>query len=222
MGLFFQPALRAVRVSSVCLLLGLVAGCGSSRTASAPTSVGTPTVSRNSATGGGAHGSRWTVRDTAAYLASCHSLALRGIVGVTHRQRVKYCAAQLKNAEKYNPQHRNVHGFVGAYSVSGSRMSSATRTTSARPRPASGGVAAIPKGYSGLGALKATFANNNTTQGPSNISGAPRGLAWFPVTATNGRGQVRCTPMPRHHFPLQIRSRCSGLESTRLRTNGRS
>jgi hypothetical protein len=51
-------------------------------------------------------------------------------------------------------------------------------------------VAAIPKWYSGLGALKSTFANNNTTQGPSNISGAPRGLAWFPVTSTNGRDQV--------------------------------
>jgi hypothetical protein len=36
-----------------------------------------------------------------------------------HEQRVTYCAAQLKNAEKYNPQHKDVHGFVGAYSVAG-------------------------------------------------------------------------------------------------------
>lgn len=61
----------------------------------------------------------WTAADKAEYLASCHSLALRGIRGVTHQQRVTYCAAQLKNAEKYNPQHKGVHGFVGAYSVSG-------------------------------------------------------------------------------------------------------
>jgi hypothetical protein len=61
----------------------------------------------------------WTATDKAQYLASCHSLALRGIPGVTHEQRVTYCAAQLKNAEKYNPQHKDVHGFVGAYSAAG-------------------------------------------------------------------------------------------------------
>jgi hypothetical protein len=129
--------------------------------------------------------------DREAYLASCHSLALRGIAGVTSKQRVRYCTTQLKNAETYNPQHKNVHGFVGAYSVSGpGQTSSIAPTTPAPSRPASPGVAAIPKGYAGLGALKSTFANNNTTQGPSNISGAPRGLAWFPVTSTNARDQV--------------------------------
>ena len=173
------------------LLVGLLAGCGSSSSTSASDTSSTKSALRGLSTPVTAHPSSWTAGDKEAYLASCHSLALRGIAGVTHGQRAKYCAAQLKNAEKYNPQHNNVHGFVGAYSVSGSSpTSSATATTSARAEPASTGVAAIPKGYSGLGALKSTFATNNTSQGPSNISGAPRGLAWFPVTSTNGRDRV--------------------------------
>jgi len=61
----------------------------------------------------------WSAAEKAAYLASCHSLALRGIPGVTRQQRATYCAAQIKNAERYNPEHKDVHGFVGAYSASG-------------------------------------------------------------------------------------------------------
>ncbi len=63
--------------------------------------------------------SGWTSADQKSYLVSCHKLALRGLKGVTRQQRDTYCAAQLKNAEKYNPHHIGVHGFVGAYSVSG-------------------------------------------------------------------------------------------------------
>lgn len=191
---------RLTNSAPAMLLVGLLAGCGTSTTTSGSPSPTTQSPSSSSSTQsesgslrppGTAYPSRWTAGDKVAYLASCHSLALRGIAGVTHEQRAMYCATQLKNAEKYNPQHKNVHGFVGAYSVSGSgQTSSTTSTTSAKAKPASLGVAAIPKGYSGLGALKSTFANNNTTQGPSNISGAPRGLAWYPVTSVNGRDQV--------------------------------
>lgn len=63
--------------------------------------------------------SGWTSADQASYLVSCHKLALRGLKGVTTQQRDTYCAGQLKNAEEYNPHHIGVHGFVGAYSVSG-------------------------------------------------------------------------------------------------------
>jgi hypothetical protein len=191
MGLCFPPTLRTAWVLLAWLFVGLLAGCGSSSPTSSSPSSSTRSASRNSSTSGAGHASRWTAGDERAYLSSCHSQALRAIAGVTHQQRAKYCATQLKNAERYNPQHKNVHGFVGAYSGSGSgQTSSATPSATARAKPASRGVAGIPKGYSGLGALKSSFADNNTTQGPTNISGAPRGLAWFPVTSTNGRSQV--------------------------------
>ena len=129
--------------------------------------------------------------DKRAYLSSCHSQALRGIAGVTHQQRAEYCATELKNAERYNPQHKNVHGFVGAYSVSGAgQTSSATPSATARAKPASRGAVAIPKGIQGSARSSQALPKHNPTQGPSNISGAPRGLAWFPATSTNGRGQV--------------------------------
>lgn len=63
--------------------------------------------------------SGWTSADQASYIVSCHMLALRGLKGATTKQRDTYCAAQLKDAEKYNPRHIGVQGFVGAYSVSG-------------------------------------------------------------------------------------------------------
>jgi hypothetical protein len=68
-------------------------------------------------TGCGGGSSGWTSAQKAEYLASCHSAVLSVLPGPTHEQRVTYCAAQLKNAEKYNPHHTNVHGFVGAYTV---------------------------------------------------------------------------------------------------------
>jgi hypothetical protein len=191
MGLCFPPTLRAARVLLASVFVGFLAGCGSSSPTSSSPGSSTRSALRNSGASGEAHTSGWTAGDKRAYLSSCHSQALRGVAGVSRHQRVKYCATQLKNAERYNPRHKNVHGFVGAYSVSGAgQTSSATPSTTARGKPARRGVVAIPKGYSGLGALKSSFAENNTTQGPSNISGAPRGLAWFPVTSTNGRGQV--------------------------------
>jgi hypothetical protein len=49
---------------------------------------------------------------------SCHEIALKRILGVTTAQRSRFCNAQLKLAEKY-PTHKDVHGFVGAYSVTG-------------------------------------------------------------------------------------------------------
>ena len=60
----------------------------------------------------------------------------------------------------------------------------------ATTKQASPGVQAIPKGYVGLGALKSTWGANNTTRAPSYLPGAGRGLAWFPVRATNSARQV--------------------------------
>jgi hypothetical protein len=66
--------------------------------------------------GGGSSG--WTSAEKVQYLASCHSLALRGLPDISHQVRVTYCEAALQNVEKYNPHHVNVHGFVITYPAS--------------------------------------------------------------------------------------------------------
>jgi hypothetical protein len=61
----------------------------------------------------------WTLAQKSSYLTSCHHIAVRHIKGlkVSSKQRDNYCAKQLQLAQKYNPKHKNVHGFVGAYMV---------------------------------------------------------------------------------------------------------
>ena len=61
----------------------------------------------------------WTSAQKASYLRSCHRIALRHVRGlkVSGKQRNKYCAKQLQLAQKYNPRHRHVHGFIGAYTA---------------------------------------------------------------------------------------------------------
>lgn len=62
----------------------------------------------------------WNLAQRVSYLNSCHKIALRlKSLQVTNKQRALYCNEQLQLAMKYNPKHKNVHGFVGAYSVSG-------------------------------------------------------------------------------------------------------
>ena len=87
--------IKSACVLTLCVVL---AGCGSS---SKPKTTG------------------WTSPQKASYLKSCHQIALRHIKGlkVSNKQRDKYCAKQLQLAQKYNPHHKHVHGFVGAYSV---------------------------------------------------------------------------------------------------------
>jgi hypothetical protein len=58
----------------------------------------------------------WTASEQSGYLASCHKVALKGVSGVTMAQQHTYCTAQLKLAQKHNPAHTDVHGFVGEYS----------------------------------------------------------------------------------------------------------
>jgi hypothetical protein len=84
----------------------------------AQTQASTP-VSPQASTPATSNSDPWTASEQASYLKSCHEIALKGLQGVTTAQRDHYCTAQLQLAQKYNPTHRDVHGFVGAYSVSG-------------------------------------------------------------------------------------------------------